>query len=249
MAADFADFDLSQRRISSLTPEIFYIPNFISADEEAQLLGKIPPNRWIVLTHRRLQAHPSQLARNNTLLRAPLPPWLTDPVVPRFERLGIFSDTPHRAPNHVLLNEYKPGEGIMPHEDGLAYAGVVATVSLGSTLVLDIYSKRDGTRMKEPKDRSQNGPKVISRILQEPRSLLVTKGGAYADYLHGIAPVTQDTDLNPSTVANWSLLGNPTAFESGTSKRETRISLTYRDVLKVSDAASRILGKKNILVK
>lgn len=28
----------------------------------------------------------------------------------------MFADSPHRRPNHVLINEYPPGVGIMPHK-------------------------------------------------------------------------------------------------------------------------------------
>ena len=106
---------------------------------------QIPANRWISLSHRRLQAHPSTLTKNNILLGAPLPAYLLNPITERFKHLGIFNDTPHQQPNHVLINEYKPGEGIMPHEDGGAYAPVVATVSLGSTLCLEISRKPSST--------------------------------------------------------------------------------------------------------
>jgi len=44
----------------------------------------------------------------------------------------------------VLLNEYLPGQGILPHEDGGAYWPVVGTVSLGGVVVLDVYEKRKG---------------------------------------------------------------------------------------------------------
>jgi len=47
-------------------------------------------------------------------------------------------------------------------------------------------------------------------------------------------------------VANWKLLGSKARFEDGdgVSKRGVRISLTYRDVLKVSKVGVRILGKR-----
>lgn len=72
--------------------------------------------------------------------------------------LGIWDGAPHRAPNHVLVNEYRPGEGIMSHEDGPAYYPMVATVSLGAPIVLDVFEK------------SEEGPgEVRFRIVQEPR--------------------------------------------------------------------------------
>ena len=109
---------------------------------------------------------------NDTLLAAALPSWLVHPVIPRLQSLSlantsqdeavthIFSDSPHKTPNHVLINEYEPGQGIMPHEDGAAYHPVVATVSLGGPIVLDIYAKtNEGHREDRPR----------FRVLQEAR--------------------------------------------------------------------------------
>ncbi|KAH3908231.1 hypothetical protein HBI56_191020 [Parastagonospora nodorum] len=228
--------DLKAFRIAGLPSEFYYIPNFITPEEEASILDKIPAQRWTQLTHRRLQAHPSTLTKNNTLLASPLPDYLSNPVIQRFKNLGIFDATPHRQPNHVLINEYRAGEGIMPHEDGSAYAPVVATVSLGSSLVLDI--------MPRPDDGDGGGGGLPARIFQEPRSLLITAGGAYADLMHGIAPVEVDEDIHAGSVANWGLLADEQKLveKGGRNVRGTRVSLTYRDVLKVSSAASKVLG-------
>lgn len=246
--------DLQAFRIATLPPDFYYTPNFISVEEEASILQKIPAQRWTQLTHRRLQAHPSTLTKNNTLLGAPLPAYLTNPVVQRFKDLGIFDGTPHQQPNHVLINEYRPGEGIMPHEDGGAYAPVVATVSLGGGVCLEITPKAtplDRSAEAEdnndvPAETSSKKHGIPTRIFQEPRSLLLTTGEAYRDLMHGIAAVEVDEDLTAETVANWGLLGDTRAIEQGGGKmvRETRVSLTYRDVLKVSSAASKVFGKR-----
>jgi alkylated DNA repair protein alkB family protein 6 len=153
-----------------------------------------------------------------------MPPWLTNPIVDRISSLGIFQDAPHGI-NHCLINEYLPGQGIMPHEDGDAYFPVVATVN-------------------DPALEDREEPKRW-RVLQEPRSLLLTTGSAYTDTLHGIAEITEDSDLGPDTVANWSLLGDRKAIEAngGRNARTDRVSLTYRDVKKVSNVASKLFGK------
>lgn len=143
----------------------------------------------------------------------------------------------------MLINEYQPNQGIMPHEDGAAYQPIVATVSLGAPIVLDIYDKRkddtgdswDAATTQEPRHR----------ILQENRSLLITTGGMYTDYLHGIAERSTDGDLGTETVCNWELLGDQDNFAAGSYDRRTRTSLTYRDVLKVSNFGKsfKFLGK------
>ena len=140
----------------------------------------------------------------------------------------LFSESPHKAPNHVLVNEYQPSQGIFPHEDGDAYYPIVATVSLGSSLVLDIYEKKAS-------DKVESNAVPRWRILQEPRSLLVTTSGLYRDYLHGIAEVEVDENLNSASICNWDLLGNTDTFATGINQRATRVSLTFRDVLKVKE--------------
>jgi len=119
----------------------------------------------------------------------------------------------------------------MPHKDGSAYHPVVCTVSLGSSLCLNLYkSKEDGAL----------DPTPVWRILQEPRSLLITTGELYSGYLHGIEPILEDVNLSEQTIANWNLLRSPSLYQEGTHERKQRISLTYRDVLKVFKLGSRL---------
>ena len=132
-------------------------------------------------------------------------------------------------PNHCLINEYKPGQGIHAHEDGDAYFPVVCTVSLGSSLVLDVARKVDMAGSTE--DREAEPEKW--RILQEPRSLLITTGEIYTDCMHGIEAVDIDADLNSKSIANWDLLGQKEEYSHGSKQRQTRLSLTFRDVIKV----------------
>lgn len=124
----------------------------------------------------------------------------------------------------------------MPHKDGDAYHPIVCTVSLGSALCLDIYgANEDGTRQADPR----------WKILQEPRSLLITTDEVYKDFLHGISEVSEEMDLGPETISNWELLRSPGDFESGHYERQIRTSLTYRDVVKVSKLGTKlgIFGK------
>ena len=144
----------------------------------------------------------------------------------------------------MLINEYKPGEGIMPHEDGKAYASVVATVSLGGTVCLSLTQKPGSGKEGSEAKQEERTWKVPTRILQEPRSLLITTGDAYESLLHGVDGVEVDEVLNAETVANWGLLHNRAQYEKadGRNVRTTRVSLTYRDVLKVSSAVSKVFG-------
>ena len=194
----------------------------------------MPLTHWRQLSRRRLQAYPSPLSPTNSLLADSLPAWLSNPIIPRLLDISlgpsneenIFGNAPHLAPNHCLINEYLPGQGIHPHEDGDAYYPLVATVSLGSHVVLDVKPKA--------------GDGVCSgwRILQEPRSLLITTGALYTQYLHGIGDAEVDRNLGRRSIANWDLLGAPEDYVRTQAPRERRISLTFRDVKRV-----RKLGK------
>ena len=207
-----------------------YYPDFISPEEASKIsdgIHRMPPGKWTVLSHRRLLSLPSTLtgSAKDTLIAAPLPNFLDDPIMFRFKEKALFRESPHQAPNHVLINEYQPGQGIMPHEDGPAYHPITATVSLGGHTVFDIYGKNvQGERAAKPS----------WRILQEPRSLLITTGDMYKATLHGISELTVDEDLSHKSIVNWDQLGDTSPFDSGRAERRTRISLTYRDVLKVA---------------
>jgi alkylated DNA repair protein alkB homolog 6 len=61
---------------------------------------------------------------------------------------------------------------------------------------------------------------------------LITTGQVYTDYLHEIEEITIDQDLSENTIVNWSLLSDAEQWK-GNIERKTRISLTFRDVLKV----------------
>ena len=106
-------------------------------------------------------------------------------------------------------------------------------MSLGSSLCLNLYrSKDDGALDPEP----------VHRILQEPRSLLVTTDDLYTEFLHGIADTDEDVNLSADTVANWGLLASQRSFVDGRNVRQMRVSLTYRDVVKVVKLGNRLNG-------
>lgn len=144
--------------------------------------------------------------------------------------MGVFENSPHGAPNHVLINEYTPGQGIFPHEDGDAYYPVVCTVSLGSSIAYNVHPKLASGQIEQ---------KPKWRLLQEPRSLLITMGEMYEGCLHSIANVKVDEGVGSGIdgMSNWELLREETKraveAEGGRIVRETRLSLTFRDVVRV----------------
>uniref|UniRef100_A0ABM5ERK5 Alpha-ketoglutarate-dependent dioxygenase alkB homolog 6 isoform X2 n=1 Tax=Pogona vitticeps TaxID=103695 RepID=A0ABM5ERK5_9SAUR len=99
----------------------------------AQVYGA-PKPKWTQLSGRRLQNW-GGLPHPKGMVPEILPPWLRA-YADRVSSLGVFGG---RRANHVLVNEYCPGEGILPHEDGPLYFPTVTTISLGSHTLLDFY--------------------------------------------------------------------------------------------------------------
>ncbi|KAJ8045292.1 Alpha-ketoglutarate-dependent dioxygenase alkB-like 6 [Holothuria leucospilota] len=163
---------------------------------------------------------PRGLPHPKGMIAEKLPQWL-EIYANKIAKLGVFEE---RVPNHVLVNEYKPQQGIMPHEDGPLFYPVVTTINLGSHSVLQFYqhsSKQDGD------SQSENHSEPIFTLLLKPRSLLILKDSVYTSYLHGIAECVEDTvDDN---VANLSSTENKVGEVL---TRGVRISLTIRFVPK-----------------
>ncbi|XP_054928462.2 alpha-ketoglutarate-dependent dioxygenase alkB homolog 6 isoform X2 [Dermacentor andersoni] len=182
--------------------------------------------------------HPSQSGSNSPAggsrtgvgtkadrIRTPGRMWLKD-ISAKVASLGVFGE---KLPNHVLVNEYKPGEGILPHEDGPLYYPVVTNITLNSSTVIDFYKPRKSTTCEvtaDAKDTETNSH--IGSLLLERRSLLITSGAMYTDYLHGIEGRTKD--IIDDSIKNI----DACSVKQGTVlQRETRVSLTIRVVPKV----------------
>lgn len=92
-----------------------------------------------------------------------------------------------KRPNHVLVNEYMAGQGIMPHLDGDLFYPTITTVSLGSHTLL---------RFSEPTDEKIIEYKPVFAFLLEPRSLLVLQDKLFSHYLHCIEDFLDDSVVN-----------------------------------------------------
>ncbi|KAM9324147.1 alpha-ketoglutarate-dependent dioxygenase alkB homolog 6 [Gastrophryne carolinensis] len=231
--------DLETYLIKKAPLAAYYIPDYITEAEEDYLLRQVynaPKPKWTQLSGRKLQNW-GGLPHPRGMVAEKLPPWLQT-YANKISSLGVFGGN---CANHVLVNEYKPGEGIMPHEDGPLYYPTVTTISLGSHTVLDFYLPLDRSGSEEENQVTGIGSTEEQRyalsLLLEPRSLFILREDLYKNYLHGIQPHTQDT-LSPR-VAN---LDQCVAQAGETLPRRTRVSLTIRHVPKVLKT-SLFLGK------
>ena len=164
---------------------VAHVQHWLSAVEEAELLrcaDTVPNSAWTTLRGRRLQQFGGQpVSPPEQMVQEPLPGWVQS-VCDALVAAGVFpEDAP---PNHVLLNEYQPGQGIEHHKDGPLYLPLVAIVSLGSHAAFEFLE--EDTRRRP-----------LARLLLPRRGLLVFDGEAYTNALHGVTRATED---DPSTL-------------------------------------------------
>jgi len=211
-------------RITKAPPSAYYIPDFITEEEENTLLRNIylaPKPKWKQLNNRRLQNW-GGLPHPKGMIPESLPQWL-DMYATKIADLNVFEK---KRPNHVLINEYLPGQGIMPHSDGPLFYPTISTINLGSHTLLHLY--------KPPSDQENvNSASLAERhfasLLLMPRSLLIIREDLYQLYHHGIDETTKDIITND--------ILNLEAFPSlhigdELQRQNPRVSLTIRHVPK-----------------
>lgn len=215
-----------------------YIPNFITSEEEQRILSHIertPKPKWTQLLNRRLINY-GGIPHPNGMLAEEIPEWLQT-YVDKINNLSIFEN---QKANHVLVNEYRPGQGIMPHTDGPLFYPTISTISCGSHTVLE-FTKREplsgsSDDKAERDDVSENVEtsskrEVLFKLILEPRSLLILKDTLYHNYLHSISEVEQD--ILCDRICNYE--NCESSYKMGDClKRGTRISLTIRNVPKTT---------------
>lgn len=239
---------------TGLPPSCYLIPSFISPSESDALLSLIsesPQCMWHQLKRRRLQmwgGFPASTASGEDFKPDPLPRWQERLIDRLCETVRLDSAesaapavaseaTPATAaspspsffppslrPNHVLLNQYASGEGIMPHQDGPAYEPRVAILSLGSHTVMRFY--------KELKDAQPSTHQPALSVYIPPRSLLLFTSSLYSTYFHAIDERAEDEITRE-------IVNAPEERRGQTIARETRVSLTIRRVKNREHPAER----------
>lgn len=109
----FESRQMEKYKLEKVPATVFYIPDFVTEQEEEMLMRNVyaaPKPKWTQLSNRRLQNW-GGLPHPKGMIMEPLPEWLQR-MCTRIYDCGAFGDC-SRKPNHVLVNEYLPGQGIM----------------------------------------------------------------------------------------------------------------------------------------
>jgi len=227
---------LDPYRVSD-APTIHYIPNWIDAEQERELLyhADVELNGWEQMKTRSSQEWGAgdRCGCGRGLRREKLPP-TQQRLADALHHLGVFDGAMYPM-NSVRLNAYVPGQGIEPHCDGPVYYPRVGILSLASPCILSFYP-RSGTEDCMQWDAAndvpgghQKGASPLTSVFLEPRSLLLFGKDAFWHHRHGIAAVKED-ELSES-VCNYHLIDS-TKFKKGdVVQRARRVSLTMRHLL------------------
>lgn len=241
VSSDVSHVDLEEFAVGNI-PGLYYIPDYISVAEEAQMLQFIkdtPQELKSKLTKRTVQEWGCTMCeecQKSFVSDANMPPWVQEALDMQIYD-GLF--TPTTFPNSVRIHEYEQGEGIGPHCDGPIYVPMVTVLSLASTCLMSFYP-RQGLYESHPMDHYNDtfkfeegkiGQQVpLQSVVLEPRSLLIFSGEGYYHYPHGVSDKAQD-DLSPDLVGevvNRKFLRNK---EVQCIPRTFRASITTRNLM------------------
>lgn len=167
---------------SSTVPGLSYLANWITTEEEQELLTHIE-----VLSFSEVRMHGVTAKRKvvhfglsygydswNVTPSDPIPPWL----LPIRERAATLINVPTEAVEEVLISRYAPGAGIGWHRDAPIFGPSVLGVSLAGTC-----------RMRF---RRQIGlMRSAAEAQLAPRSAYILKDAARFQWQHSIPPTKE----------------------------------------------------------
>jgi alkylated DNA repair dioxygenase AlkB len=147
-------------------PGLSYLPGYIDAVAELELVVAIDSQPWDTSWERRRQLYGWSYGRDEGP-PTPIPSWGVA-LIERMRRNGI-GEQPF---DQMLVKEYLPGQGIALHRDYEPFDRTVVALSLLSPVVMDFRRASDGRR---------------ESLLLQRCSLLILADEARYQWQHGIA--------------------------------------------------------------
>jgi alkylated DNA repair dioxygenase AlkB len=159
-------------------PGLKHIADYITTQEQNQLLEIIDQQEWSTQLKRRVQHYGYRYEyKKRTLVSASylgeLPNWA--------EQLGqrlVRDRVTPTPPDQLIINEYLPGQGITNHVDCVpCFGNTIISLSLGSSCVMNFTHPPTQTTIP---------------FLLSPGSLIILQGVARYQWQHGIYPRKKD---------------------------------------------------------
>lgn len=157
---------------STLPPGARIQPRFVTGDEAGALLAKLDAQPWRADLRRRVQHYGWRYdyrARRVTpdMALGPMPGWLS----PLAGQIGAEPEF-DAAPDQVIINEYRPGQGISAHIDcAPCFGPAIASLSLGGPCEMVFRNSQSGERRS---------------FMLAPAMLLILSGAARYNWTHEI---------------------------------------------------------------
>lgn len=164
---------------SELVSGLSYYPDFISREEEIELLEIINQQPWLTDLKRRVQHYGYKYdykakALNQDMWLGSIPDW-ANKLALHLVNCGIME----QMPDQLIINEYTPGQGISSHVDcEPCFGDTVVSLSLASMCIMDFTHIGSKKRLEAILDR---------------RSIVCMKGESRYEWMHGIIPRLADT--------------------------------------------------------
>ena len=161
------------RSDSGGVPGLSYVRDFVSEDEEGDIVAVIDQADWSSELHRRVQHYGWRYdykARqvDSSMRLGPLPEWAVH-IARRLQSKGLL----HDLPDQVIVNEYIGNQGISRHTDSeLSFADGIAMISLLESWEMVF------------RERKREGRKVLQKL--ERRSAAIMTGDARYRWTHEI---------------------------------------------------------------
>ncbi len=151
--------------------------NFITTDEEIELIKHINSCKWDTRLSRRTQhyGYTYDYIHQSCNVADQIPSWcnfLLDRIQNKFDEI----------PDQIIINEYLPGQGIAPHTDSKIFGDFILSLSLGSDIQMNMSHKEN-----------------YIDIWLGRRSMLYLKEDSRYLWKHGIIPRKTDDGIKRNT--------------------------------------------------
>ncbi|KRX06145.1 hypothetical protein PPERSA_00025 [Pseudocohnilembus persalinus] len=153
----------------------YYIPDYLTEKDKQNFMKSLeqtPLHKWEILqkANRRLQKWGGDVTPQGLQNQEKLPQFMQIIV----DKIHEQSQITQYKPNHILLNEYPPQVGIMPHTDGPLYIPFVCSITFGCNALFKFYKN-----YQDYKDK-----KFAVQLVLEDNCLCVFTQDLYENYLH-----------------------------------------------------------------
>ncbi|KAF9625996.1 hypothetical protein IFM89_028690 [Coptis chinensis] len=172
-------------------PGLYLLRDFITTEQEQELLAQVDARPWENLAKRRVQHYGYEFlyqTRNvNTKHHLGQLPSFLSPIL---ENISSFPNITDNLLDQLTVNEYPPGVGLSPHIDThSAFQGSIFSLSLAGPCVMEFrkYSQGSWLPPSSSPDKIGENPQVFKKALfLPPRSMLLLSGEARYAWHHYI---------------------------------------------------------------